>query len=33
MEFGGDTGLRPAFRKRQLDAQDAVALPTLALGR
>ena len=31
MEFGGDTGLRPAFRKRQLDAQDAVALPTLAL--
>ncbi|MDP3853413.1 carboxylesterase/lipase family protein [Phenylobacterium sp.] len=31
MEFGAGNGVRPAFRKSRLDAQEAVALPTLAL--
>ncbi|MET0272979.1 MAG: carboxylesterase family protein [Phenylobacterium sp.] len=31
MEFGDDSGLRTHFRKGRLDAQQAVALPTLAL--
>jgi para-nitrobenzyl esterase len=32
MEFGPSAGVRSNFRKSQLDAQEAVALPTLALG-
>jgi para-nitrobenzyl esterase len=31
MEFGKDSGVRTHLRKTQLDAQEAVALPTLAL--
>ncbi|MDZ4373644.1 MAG: carboxylesterase family protein [Phenylobacterium sp.] len=31
MEFGADSGVRREFRKRRLDAQEALALPTLAL--
>jgi para-nitrobenzyl esterase len=31
MEFGKDSGVRAHLRKTQLDAQEAVALPTLAL--
>jgi para-nitrobenzyl esterase len=31
MEFGKDSGVRSHFRKAQLDAQEAVTLPTLAL--
>jgi para-nitrobenzyl esterase len=31
MEFGASSGLRSAFRKVQLDAQQSLALPTLAL--
>jgi para-nitrobenzyl esterase len=31
MEFGDDSGLRTNFRKSRLDAQQAVAVPTLAL--
>jgi len=33
MEFGAPSGVRPQFRKARLDAQEAVALPTLALGK
>ncbi len=33
MEFGSESGLRTNFRKSQLDAQEAVALPTLDLGK
>ena len=32
MEFGAASGVRTHLRKTQLDAQEAVALPTLALG-
>ena len=31
VEFGADSGVRSGFRKRQLDAQEQVALPSLAL--
>ena len=31
MEFGASSGLRTHFRKAQLDAVQAVVLPTLAL--
>ena len=31
LEFGSDTGVRENFRKIRLDAQEAVALPTLGL--
>lgn len=31
MEFGADSGVRVGFRKSRLDAQEAAALPTLAL--
>ena len=31
VEFGVDSGVRSGFRKRQLDAQEQVALPSLAL--
>jgi para-nitrobenzyl esterase len=33
MEFGSDSGARTHFRKVQLDAQEAVALPSLGLGK
>ncbi|MDB5422595.1 MAG: carboxylesterase type [Phenylobacterium sp.] len=33
MEFGASSGVRTHFRKAQLDAQDAAALPTLGLGK
>jgi para-nitrobenzyl esterase len=33
MEFGKESGVRTHFRKAQLDAQQAVTLPTLALGK
>jgi len=33
MEFGATSGVRTHFRKRQLDAQEFVTLPTLALGK
>jgi para-nitrobenzyl esterase len=33
MEFGDRSGVRAHFRKSRLDAQEAVALPTLALGK
>ena len=33
MEFGASSGVRTNFRKAQLDAQEAVVLPTLALGK
>ena len=33
MEFGKDSGVRTHFRKAQLDAQEADALPTLGLGK
>ena len=32
MEFGASSGVRTHFRKAQLDAQQAQALPSLALG-
>lgn len=32
VEFGAESGVRAGFRKRQLDAQEQVALPGLALG-
>jgi para-nitrobenzyl esterase len=32
MEFGAESGVRTHLRKAQLDAQEAVTLPTLALG-
>jgi para-nitrobenzyl esterase len=31
MEFGADSGVRSGFRKTRLDAQQAIALPTLGL--
>jgi len=33
MEFGADSGVRTNLRKRQLDAQERIALPTLGLPR
>jgi len=33
MEFGASSGVRSNFRKAQLDSQEAVVLPTLALGK
>jgi para-nitrobenzyl esterase len=33
MEFGKESGVRTHFRKAQLDAQQALVLPTLALGK
>jgi para-nitrobenzyl esterase len=33
MEFGARSGVRTHFRKAQLDAQEAVVLPTLGLGK
>jgi para-nitrobenzyl esterase len=33
MEFDATSGVRTHFRKAQLDAQERVSLPTLALGR
>jgi para-nitrobenzyl esterase len=33
MEFGATSGVRTNFRKTQLEAQEAAALPTLALGK
>ena len=32
MEFGASSGVRTHFRKAQLDLQEAVTVPTLALG-
>jgi hypothetical protein len=32
MEFGSPSGVRTDFRKTQLDAQQAAALPALKLG-
>ena len=32
MEFGKDSGVRAHLRKAQLDLQESVTLPTLALG-
>jgi para-nitrobenzyl esterase len=33
MEFGKESGVRTHFRKAQLDAEEALALPSLALGK
>jgi len=33
MEFGATSGVRTHFRKAQLDFQESVVLPTLALGK
>ena len=33
MEFGASSGVRTNFRKIQLDSQEALVLPTLALGK
>ena len=33
MEFGASSGVRANFRKIQLDSQEALVLPTLALGK
>jgi para-nitrobenzyl esterase len=33
MEFGSTSGVRTNFRKPELDAQEAMVLPTLARGK